>query len=256
MSTLTLPTAPQVRKASPNDARVFLGGSPKVGKTTLASRWLPAHTLFLDFEGGTRMLEGDHFVQPVATYQEFVEAVKAITTTEHTFQTIMIDTVDQLVKHCDRHVAEGRGALAAGTVDYGKGLAELDALVRRDVGKLLSTGLGIWFLGHTELVEVQKSQRMVPTVDKRVRGFILGACDFIFQAEALGPRRILHTQPSERFEAGSRVPMPEPLDMDAKKIWAAMAKGLKSAPAVKAALPATPEVEASEPVEAESAVAA
>lgn len=228
MSPVALPTAPQVRKASPLDARVFLGGQPKVGKTTLASQWNPKHTLFLDCEGGTRMLDGDHFVQPIKTFQEFVEAVDALQAGGHEYKTIIVDTIDQLVKFCDHHVAAGRGALAAGVVDYGKGLAELEALVRRDLGRLLSLGCGVWMLGHTELVEVNKVQRMVPTVDKRVRGYILGACDFVLQAEAMGTKRVLHTQPSERFEAGSRVPMPEPLDMDSRVLWSAMAKGLKA----------------------------
>jgi hypothetical protein len=241
MSPVALPTTPQVRKASPVDARVFLGGQPKVGKTTLASQWNPKRTLFLDCEGGTRMLDGEHFVQPIKVYQDFVEAVDALAKGEHEYDTVMVDTVDQLVKLCDHHVASGRGALAAGVVDYGKGLAELEALIRRDLGRLLSLGYGVWMLGHTELTEVNKVQRMIPTVDKRVRSYILGACDYVFLAEAAGSKRIIHTQPSERFEAGSRVPMPEPLEMDARKVWSAMAAGLTATD--------TPEPDAAETVE-------
>jgi hypothetical protein len=67
----------------------------------------------------------------------------------------------------------------------------------------------------------------VPVLDKRVRTYITGACGFIFIAERVGVKRILHTQPSERFEAGSRVPLPEPMGMDARELYAAMAAGLK-----------------------------
>lgn len=228
MSTVTLPDAPQVRKASPLDARVFLGGQPKVGKTTLASQWKPSTTLILDCEGGTRMLEGDHFVLPIRSWQDFVEAVKLLAAGEHPYHTVVVDTIDMLVKLCDAHVASGRNAISAGVVEYGKGLSELEALVRRDLGKLLSLGHGVWLIGHTELQEVNKVQRMVPTVEKRVRGYLLGACDYILLAEALGTKRVLHTQPSERFEAGSRVPMPEPLDMDPRALYAAMDAGLKA----------------------------
>lgn len=226
MTPTTLPDAPQVRKASPQDARVFLAGVPKVGKTTLASQWAPKDTLILDCEGGTRMLEGEHFVQPIARYQDFVETVRLLQG-EHSYRTVVIDTADQLVKLADRHVAEGRKTLAAGVVEFGKGLAELEAIVRRDLGSLLSLPLGVWLLGHVEMVGDEKQGgRMVPTVDKRVRGYMLGACDFVLMAESVGGRRVLHTQPSERYEAGSRVAMPEPLDMDARALYAAMAKGL------------------------------
>jgi hypothetical protein len=228
MTPVALPTEPQVRKASPYDARVFVGGVPKVGKSTLASQWNPKETLFFDCEGGTRLLDGEHFVLPVNRYQDFVDAITLLKG-EHPYKTVIVDTVDQLVKLADRHVADGRKTIAAGVVEFGKGLAELEGLVRRDIGALLAMDVGVWFLGHTELVGDDKASRMVPTVDKRVRPYIIGACDFILLAETIGSRRILHTQPSERYEAGSRVAMPEPLDLDARKLYAAMYEGLNPA---------------------------
>jgi AAA domain len=225
MTPVALPTEPQVRKASPYDARVFIGGVPKVGKSTLASQWNPEETLFLDCEGGTRLLDGKHFVLHVNRYQDFVDAISLLKG-EHPYKTVIVDTVDQLVKLADRHVADGRKTIAAGVVEFGKGLAELEGLVRRDVGALLSMNVGVWFLGHTELVGDDKASRMIPTVDRRVRPYIIGACDFILLAETIGSRRVLHTQPSERYEAGSRVPLPEPLDLDARKLYAAMHDGL------------------------------
>lgn len=229
--TIALPTAPQVRKASPQDARVFLAGVPKVGKTTLFSQWAPAETLILDCEGGTRMLEGEHFVLPIKRYQDFVDAVKLLAAGGHPYKTVGIDTADMLVKLADKHVAEGRKQLAAGVVEYGKGLSELEAVIRRDVGTLLSLDMGVWFLGHVESQEGEngRPRMMVPTVEKRVRPYLVGACDFIFMAERAGGKRVLHTEPSEHHEAGSRVPMPEPIDMDARKLYAAMRAGIKAA---------------------------
>ncbi len=228
MTPVALPTAPQVRKASPLDARVFVGGVPKVGKSTLASQWNPKQTLFLDCEGGTRLLEGEHFVLPVNRYHDFVEATKLLQG-EHPYKTVIIDTIDHLVKLADRHVADSHKAISAGSVGYGKGIADLDAVIRRDVGGLLSLDIGVWFLGHTEVVGDEKAGKMIPTVDKRIRPYIIGMCDFVLLAEAVGSRRVIHTQPSERYEAGSRVPMPEPLDLDAKTLYTAMAAGLNTA---------------------------
>lgn len=227
MTALALPTAPQVREANPMDARVVLLGQPKIGKTTLAAAWNPEHTLIIDFEGGTRLLDGEHFVVRVNTFDEFQQTVDAIIAGGHPFQTVALDTVDALWKITDAHVAKGRGQVAAGLVEYGKGTAEAEGLFRREVGRLLATDLGVWFTGHTEVLEVNKVQRYVPTVDKKVRGYVLGACDYVLFAEAQGPKRVLHTQPSERYEAGSRIPLPEPLEMDARKLYAAMASGLK-----------------------------
>lgn len=226
MTPVALPTAPQVRKATPMDARVVLLGQPKIGKTTLAAAWNPEKTLILDFEGGTRLLDGDHFVLRVSTFPDFQQSVDLIVTGDHPYETIVLDTADALWKLTDQHVAKGKNQVAAGLIEYGKGVAEAEGLFRREVGRLLATDLGVWFTGHTEILEVNKVQRYMPTLDKRVRGYVLGACDYVLFAEAQGPRRVLHTQPSERFEAGSRIPLPEPLDLDARKLYTAMAAGL------------------------------
>jgi hypothetical protein len=230
-----MPTAPKVRKATPTQARIMLLGQPKIGKTTLASAWNPKRTLILDFERGTDMLPGEHFVMDLKSYDEFKQAVDLIVKDHSAYDTIVIDTADALWKLTDAHAGAGRGQVAAGLVEFGKGLAEAEGLFRREVGRLLALPVGVWFTGHTELVEVNKVMRYVPTLDKRVRGYVLGACSYILFAEAQGPKRVLHTQPNERFEAGSRTPLPEPLEMDAKKLYAAIAAGLKATtPAAKA----------------------
>jgi hypothetical protein len=231
MSGLTLlPTKPQTRDElglTPMNARILLLGVPKVGKTTLAANWAPTKTLFIDTQHGTDMLEGEHFVKHVSSWSEFESVVDKIAEGKHEFEAIVVDTIDDVYKFCDAHVAASRGQVAAGLIDYGKGTAEAEGLFRRAVGKLLATSYGIWFSGHADLVEVNKVQKYVPVLDKRVRTYITGACGFIFIAERVGVKRILHTQPSERFEAGSRVPLPEPMGMDARELYAAMAAGLK-----------------------------
>lgn len=228
MTAVQMPTAPKVRKATPTEARIVLLGQPKIGKTTLAASWNPKRTLILDFERGTDMLPGEHYVMDLKSFGEFKQAVDLIEKDHSRYDTLVIDTVDALWKFTDAHVAAGHGQVAAGLVEYGKGLAEAEGLFRREVGRLLALPVGIWFTGHTELVEVKKVQRYVPTMDKKIRGYVLGACSYILFAEAQGPRRVLHTQPNERYEAGSRTPLPDPLDMDAKKLYAAILAGLKA----------------------------
>jgi hypothetical protein len=86
----------------------------------------------------------------------------------------------------------------------------------------------VWFLSHTDTVEEGQITRYVPKLDKRVRTYIQGAVQFVFLAETLGSKRVLHTAPSAKFEAGSRVPLPEPMELDARVLWAEMAAGLKT----------------------------
>lgn len=226
---MPLPDKTQSRasqQVTPLQARVMLAGMPKSGKTTLAAGWAPETTLIIDTHKGTTLLDGEHYVSHVASWPDFEKVVGEIIKGGHPFKTVVIDLVDDIWKFADLHAAQKKGQVAAGLIDYGKGTAEAEGLFRQQVGKLLATNLGIWFLSHTETVEEDKITRYVPRLDKRVRTYIQGVCQFVFLAETLGPRRALHTQPTAKFEAGSRVPMPDPMELDARALYAAIAKGL------------------------------
>ena len=231
MTVITLPTQPQnvaALRPTPMAARISLIGLPKVGKTTLASRWAPDKTLFIDLQHGTDLLPGDHYVVHANNWDEFDKICTTVAAGGHRFQTIVIDTIDQAYKYADAHAGNRHGGkVAAGVVEFGKGTAEAEGLFRQAIGKLLSRrGMGIWFLGHVELIEVDKVQKFVPKLDRRVRDYIAGECEHILVAEKVGKRTVLHTQASSKYEAGSRVELPEPLEMDARALYAALQAGI------------------------------
>lgn len=232
MTALALPTSPQTRETlqiTPLSARVFVAGMPKVGKTTLLGAWAPETTLIVDTHHGTDLLDGEHYVQHVSDWSTFEQTVDQIAAGGHGYKTIGIDLVDDLWKFADLHVAKKKNTVAAGLVEYGKGTAEAEGLFRQTMGKLFASSYGIWFLSHTDTEENQGHTRYVPRLDKRVRTYVEGACQFIFLAETLGPKRQLHTAPTAKFQAGSRVPLPEPMPMDARGLYAAMNAGLRPA---------------------------
>jgi hypothetical protein len=233
MTGLTLlPTKKQSREstgATPLNARVMLAGFPKSGKSTLAANWAPGTTLIIDTQHGTDLLPGEHFVKHVSNWSEFASTVDALTSNEHAFKTVVLDMVDDLWMFVDKDNA-GRGAtLGTATDDYGRSGKNAEGAFRDVIGKLLTTNLGVWFLSHTKTVEDKQGVRYVPRLDGKVVTYVNGAVQFVFLAETLGPKRVLHTAPSAKFEAGSRVALPEPMEMDARKLYAAMAAGLKPA---------------------------
>lgn len=211
---------------TPASARVMLAGMPKSGKSTLLSDWNPDHTLMVDTHGGTTLLPNEHYVEHVSGWEQFVKLVDKIVAGDHPFQTIGLDLVDDIYRFADLFVAQKKNMVAAGLIEYGKGLAEAVGLFQREIGRLLETPYGIWYVSHTDTVEEGQITRYIPRLDKRVRTYVEGACDFVLLAETLGPVRQLHTAPTAKFQAGSRVPLPEPMEMDARKLWAAMDAGL------------------------------
>jgi hypothetical protein len=228
--TVQLPDKPQTRVSlgiTPMSARVFLAGMPKVGKTTLLAQWAPQETLIIDTQGGTNLLDGEHFVVHIQNWSEFVSLVDQLVAGNHQFKTIGIDMIDDVWNFADAHYAGKDKALATATDDYSRSAKNAEGSFRNTVGKLLATNLGVWFLTHTKTVEESGLTRYVPKLEGRVLTYVQGAAQFVFLAESLGPKRVLHTAPSAKFEAGSRVPLPEPMELDARALYKAILVGLK-----------------------------
>jgi hypothetical protein len=231
MTGLTLlPTTKQSREstgATPLNARVMLAGLPKCGKSTLAANWAPETTLIVDTQQGTSLLAGEHYVSHVHDWTTFTLLVDRLTSSEHQFRTVVIDMVDDCWAFVDAHYAGPGKALATATDDYGRAAKQAEGSFRQTLGQLFASDMGVWLLTHVKGIEEGQLTRYVPTLSPKVLTYVNGAVQFVFLAETLGPKRVLHTQPSAKFEAGSRVPLPEPMEMDAKKLYTAMAAGLK-----------------------------
>lgn len=233
-----LPTEPQNISAappSPLTSRVFLMGLPKVGKTTLAAQWAPTDTLLLDLQHGTDLLPGDHYVKHITNWSDFEQACDLIAGGGHQFKTIVIDTIDLVWKFADANAAARKGQVAAGLIDYGKGIAETEGLFRRSISKLLARrDLGIWFIGHARRDTTDSGgDKFSLELDRRVQAYITGECDHILFAEKIGNATVLHTQPTPRYpDVGSRLDLPEPLAMDARALYGAMLASIKTLAAV------------------------
>lgn len=227
--TVQLPEKPQTRgtlQVSPMSARVFLAGMPKSGKSTLLGQWAPKETLIVDTQHGTDLLDGEHYVSHVSDWDAFVGTIETVLKGGHPFKTIGLDLVDDVWNFCDKaHAGKGR-TLATSTDDYGRAAKNAEGAFRDIVGRLLASDYGVWFLTHTKAVEDGGVTRYVPKLDGKIQTYVQGATQFVFLAETLGNKRVLHTQPSAKFEAGSRVPLPEPMAMDARELYRAMSAGL------------------------------
>lgn len=211
---------------SPLDVRVMLAGMPKAGKTTLAANWAPSTTLIVDTQRGSTLLHGEHYVAHVADWQEFDTLVDELCAGGHEYRTVMLDLIDDLWTFADVHYAGKNAVLASATDDWQRSIKTAEGMFRQTIGKLLASPLGVWFIGHTREKQDGQLIRYVPKLDGRPLSYVQGACEVILLAETLGTTRLLHTQPSAKFEAGSRMALPEPMSLDARALFEAMDRDL------------------------------
>jgi hypothetical protein len=229
-----LPTEPQANPPlTPDRLRGVVFGRPGAGKSTLAAGWYPKNTLILDLEGSTRMLPGEHFVHRIGSYSEFMQVVNELLTTEHPFNSVVIDTVDNLIRLADSEAGQRYGKVAAGLADYGRGLADRDGTVLRDLRRLLSTDLGVILIAHPTIVQEQTedgktSERLYPRIDPndRIRQEVMGLVDFVLYVRKDDHKIV--TGGDNAIETKRRCELPDVLDSDARELAKAIQTGFKA----------------------------
>lgn len=148
----------------------------------------------------------------VPDWHTFLKVCGELTKGNHSFKTIVIDTVDNLWKSCSEYVRAQQGIQHESDLGYGKGFTLVRDEFFRVLRKLALLPYGVVLTSHVNIEEmstrVSKINRAVPTIPKSGRDIVIGMVDIILYADSVltdeGEKRILRTQPSENWVAGDR----------------------------------------------------
>ena len=162
---------------------VFMYGTPKSGKTTMASKFPKA--LILGFEKGYNAIPGVMAI-PVNSWTEFRKYLIMLKDqeTKDMYQTIVIDTADIAYDYCVQYICDNNDAESIGDLPYGKGYdlvaKEFDGCIR----KILQLDYGLVLISHsTDRVEKDEKgeeySRLEPTLNKRGRLICERTCDIV-----------------------------------------------------------------------------
>lgn len=237
-------------------------GPEKIGKSSLAA---DAPTpIFLDVEGGSPELDvarysfhdgdGGHVPQ---CYEDVLAAIDDILTAQHTYQTLVIDTIDALEALIHAHVCKANGKTSIEAFGYGKGykvaLTEFRVLLSR-LDAVRARGMQVVLLGHS-LVKTFKNpegedfDRYQLCMHDLAAAEVKGWCDVIGfmrfdggatkligddskAARARGwstGRRIIHLAREAAWDAGSRLSLPAEIELGVASPWAPFAEAKDTA---------------------------
>lgn len=142
-------------------------------------------------------------------WNELIEAVKLLCTTEHNFKTIVIDTIDNAFEFCALHVLKARGLEHETDEAYGKGFG----MVKREFSKVINfvanSGFGLVFISHEKSSQREergvKREYIDSSLSNQARVFINGLVDFIFYCSMDDDgNRLMRTKASLNINAKDR----------------------------------------------------
>lgn len=214
-------------------------GEPKAGKTTLANQMKNA--LFLATEPGTAAMEAAEM--QITSWSDFRNAVKALLKEDHKWETLVVDTVDNLYEFLVDDVCSENGWTDLSDVGFGKGYKLARRKLTNAIATLRKLDMTIVFISHERReIEVDDNGKksgsvtITSALPGSARKVLHGAVDFILRVEVGedGSRHIRTTPYKDKekhIECGARgtiaKPMPELLDLNYKALEAAFDASFK-----------------------------
>ena len=196
---------------------VLVYGSPKTGKTTVASHFPGA--LLCAFEKGYNALPGV-FAQPINSWGDFKKVINQLKNPDVAakFSTIVVDTGDIAYDYCAKFICSRESTAdksyeTLGDLPYGKGYAMAQAEYDEQFRKILQMNYGLVIISHdkdkTFKDETGKEyNQIVPTLDTRAAQVCERTCDIIGYVRAVdtenGQQTRIFLRGTPRYVAGSR----------------------------------------------------
>jgi AAA domain len=215
--------------------RIVVFGPNGIGKTTLAAKF--PSPVFVDVEDGTTHQDVARI--QASTGDKFFDALRTLSTEEHPFQTVVIDTIDAAERLIRQRVLKRHKVTAIEDFGYGKGWTylreEFDAFLGGCLDVFIVRGLHVVVIGHSTVKKVQPpgisdpydryELRLDPTNSAKLREW----CDALLfinwdvrtteSAQGRvrgvgGSNRVIHTMHSAAHDAKNRVGLPAKIECE------------------------------------------
>lgn len=165
----------------------FVYGSPKTGKTTLATQM--KKSLLLAFETGYKALPGvipydiNSWTEMKQIYRELKKPeVKA------TYDAIVVDTVDVASEMCRKYICNQNSIEELGDLPYGKGWSKFKEEFSEVFRGLTQLGYAVFFIGHGKEAKDNDGNitNIRPALSTSTREVIAGMADIYGYAKQMG----------------------------------------------------------------------
>lgn len=192
---------------------ILLYGKPKVGKTTLASRF--PKNLLVAFEKGYNAIDGI-IAQDVSKWADFKLVLRQLEKPEaqEKFDTITIDTATIAYEKCEQFICAQNGVQSIADIPWGQGYAKTKQEFENCLRKITMLGYGLVLISHIEtrkekIDDEHEREILAPSMPKRCYEVVNQIVDIIGYIatewdDEGNSQRWLYTRQTPTIMAGSR----------------------------------------------------
>lgn len=162
---------------------IFFYGEVKSGKTTTASKFPKA--LIAATEIGTNALN-NVYMQPIQKWSDMTRLLRELKkdAVKEKFETIVIDTADNLYDLAEEYVLASNGVSKIGDIPFGGGYKETEKIFDKALREIPMQGYGLVIISHSEDKNLKDEngedyQQIQPTLPKKPQKVVNRMADIV-----------------------------------------------------------------------------
>lgn len=190
------PNKPQTPKDTPRN--FFIWGPTMGGKSFLASQF--PNTLVFNTDGNAeantvpsvqlRNIRDKNGKITRSVVEQIDKLVTALQTEKHTYETIVLDVIDDIVVMIEQTICDKEGVETLGDIPYGKGYAAFTNVFQSLVIELKSLPMNVIYISRNASKMEGQTEIEIPSLKEKHQNMVNGNCDLSIQCKKVGKNYI------------------------------------------------------------------
>lgn len=192
----------------------FIWGQSMHGKTYLARQF--PNPIIINTDGNGKKIDTPHI--DVEDFETFVEVLKEIESGKHTYQTIVIDLVDDIKTFLEEYVCKKYKVENLADAGFGKGYADVKTIWKRLMIRLSQLPYYVVFISHIiQITDDNDKDKTIeqPSLEQKYLNMTKGRTDVMIKCQKVGNNYIQRC--NEKRDYYKRSDIKDPMLLNAIK---------------------------------------